>query len=286
MRPGHLSFEFFPPKTEEGKKSLLAAQRVLAAFSPDFFSITCGAGGSSRSRTQETVQFLAQQGAKISPHVTGMGAGPKDIEALILNYLDAGIRKMVLLRGDPPLEDAPSRRPSCAFAFASDLVRFSRALIPEEVEIFVAAYPEVHPEAISSKEDLLHLKEKLEAGANAAITQYFFNPDAYVYFREACLHAGISAPIIPGVMPITDFAGLRRFSARCGAEIPRWLAMRLQDLQETPEAMEDFGADVVARLCEKLLASGAPGLHFYTLNRAAATERILLRLGIAPGGAA
>lgn len=269
-----ISFEFFPPKNPEGFKTLLESASLLAALHPDFFSITFGAGGSTREGTLESVRMLQVLGIPIAPHLTCLGLPPDEMIAIIKMYQSLGINRLVVLRGDLP-EGIEKRT---GLSYANELVALIREVTFDHFHIEVAAYPEMHPEAINANEDILHLKKKIAAGANSAITQYFFNPDAYFYFLDACLKAGITKPIVPGIMPITNFARLARFSAMCGAEIPRWIAKRLEAYGEDQASIQSFGLDVVSHLCDVLLQGGAPGLHFYTLNHSEASIKILEQL--------
>ena len=273
------SFEFFPPKTEVGVEKLKVVQQELAARKPSFFSVTYGAGGSTRDRTYDTVMDV-QQGTGIctAPHLSCVGDTKKQLAELLQQYKDNGINRIVALRGDLPSGMGASLG---ELKYASDLVRFIRDQTGDHFHIEVAAYPEMHPQAQGMKADLNAFKTKVEAGASSAITQYFFNIDAYKFFIDSCEKMGLDLPIVPGIMPITHYQNLVRFSASCGAEIPRWLQHSLADWGDDTEGLRQFGVEVVARLCERLLAGGAPGLHFYTLNQAEATADILRRIGFA-----
>ncbi|MGZ8256426.1 MAG: methylenetetrahydrofolate reductase [NAD(P)H] [Gallionella sp.] len=274
MTSAKISFEFFPPQTPEGMAKLASTHRQLAQLNPEFFSVTFGAGGSTQARTLEAVTHIQTQGSQVAPHLSCVGATRANIRSLLQAYQAQGVRRIVALRGD-----LPSGMGSIGeFQYANELVQFIRAETGEHFHIEVAAYPEVHPQAKSAQEDLLNFKRKIDAGANAAITQYFYNADSYFYFVEACQKLGITAPIVPGIMPIMKFSQLARFSEMCGAEIPRWMRKTLEGYGDDSEAVQAFGLDVVTRLCEKLLAGGAPGLHFYTLNQAAPSMAILQRL--------
>jgi methylenetetrahydrofolate reductase (NADH) len=270
-----ISFEFFPPQTPEGVAKLTTARQQLAMLRPEFFSVTFGAGGSTQERTLETIRQIHGEGHQAAPHLSCVGSTRASIRALLHTYKDMGIRRIVALRGD-----LPSGMGSIGeFHYANDLVSFIRAETGEHFHIEVAAYPEFHPQARSPRDDMLNFKRKVNAGANSAITQYFYNPDAYFRFAEECRRLGVTAPIVPGIMPIVKFSQLARFSDACGAEIPRWIRKPLESFGDDSAAVKEFGLDVVTSLCEKLLAGGAPGLHFYTLNQSAASVEILHRLG-------
>ncbi len=260
------SFEFFPPKTGKGEENLHKAHARLQEVEPDFYSMTYGAGGSTRDRTKQSVFNLMELGgAPVAPHISCVGDAPAAIEQLLSEYRDRGVRRLVALRGDLPSGVGLSRGD---MRYASDLVAFIRERFGDHFEIEVAAYPEMHPEAPNLEKDLDNFQCKVEAGADSALTQYFFNPDGYFRFVERCAARGIRVPIVPGIMPITNFARLARFSDACGAEIPRWIRMQLQAYGDDLESIRAFGEEVVTRLCERLLDGGAPGIHFYTLNQA------------------
>ncbi len=265
-----LSFEFFPPKSERGFGRLLETAERLAEREPEYFSVTYGAGGSSRERTRETVIGLARAGHTVAAHLSFGDDDEDQIAALVDAYLEAGVNRIVALRGDQPSGFGKRH-----YRYASDLVGFLRDRWGDALHIEVAAYPEVHPDARSPEEDLDHFGAKVARGADGAITQYFYNSDAYEDFLATCRARGITIPIVPGIMPITNYDGLKRFSDNCGAEIPRWIRLRLEALRDDGEALERFGTDVVVHLCRRLLQIGAPGLHFYTLNQAAPSLRIL-----------
>lgn len=270
-----ISFEFFPPQTPEGTEKLTAARQRLAAVGPEFFSVTFGAGGSTQDRTLDTIKQIHAEGHIAAPHLSCVGSTRENIRALLFAYKDMGIKRIVALRGD-----LPSGMGSIGeFQYANELVSFIRAETGDHFHIEVAAYPEFHPQAKSAHEDMLNFKRKMNAGANSAITQYFFNADAYFRFVEECRKLGVTAPIVPGIMPIVRYSQLARFSDNCGAEIPRWLRKTMEGYGDDNEAVQAFGLDVVTQLCEKLIAGGAPGLHFYTLNQANASLEILKRLG-------
>lgn len=275
-RAFRLSFEFFPPKTDKGQTALLETAASLSSNHPVFFSVTYGAGGSTRDRTFEAVAGLSTAGHEVAPHLS-MGSDDKDsVRALVDRYLGLGIRRMVALRGDIPSGFGSPRHVS----YAISLVTLLRAHVGEAFEIEVAAYPEVHPDAPSPDQDLEHFRRKVAAGANGAITQYFYNPDAYFDFVT---RANVPIPIVPGIMPITSYANLVRFSDGCGAEIPRWIRSRLAAYQNDDESLKAFGIDVVTSLCQRLIDGGAPGLHFYTLNQAAPTQAVLDRIALPSG---
>lgn len=274
-----ISFEFFPPKTAEGIAKLRETRKQLAQLQPQFFSVTFGAGGSTRDRTLETVLEIHKEGFDAAPHISCISSSKEEIRRLLDDYKNAGIRHLVALRGDVPSGEVSAGD----FRYANELVEFIRQETGDWFQIEVAAYPEFHPESASASADLLHLKRKVDAGANAVITQYFYNADAYFNFIDQCDALGIDVPIVPGVMPIYNFTQLARFSNVCGADIPRWLRLRLQDYGEDMASLRSFGADVVTDLCEQLLTGGAPGLHFYTLNQAGVISTIAQRLGIDPG---
>ena len=274
MLPRLVSFEFFPPKTPEGFDKLRAVRERLAQFNPRFFSVTYGAGGSTRETSLATVLDIRAAGMAVAPHLSCIGATRDSIASLLAEYRQHNIRHIIALRGDLPSGMAGSGE----FRYASDLVEFIRQQTEDWFTIEVAAYPETHPQARDAKEDLQHFKTKVEAGADTAITQYFFNADAYFAFVDECLHHGIHVPVIPGIMPITNYAQLARFSDACGAEIPRWIRKRLESYHDDIASIRAFGLDVVTALCEHLLQRGAPGLHFYTMNQAEPTEAIWHRL--------
>ena len=268
------SLELFPPQTPEGADKLRAARARMALLKPKFFSVTFGAGGSTRDRTLETVLEIQCEGHRAAPHLSCIGSTRDSIRGILEQYRAHGIRHLVALRGDLPSGMA---RPG-AFRYANELVEFIRAESGDWFHIEVAAYPEYHPQARNPQDDLLSFKRKLDAGANSAITQYFYNFDAYAQFIDDCRAIGIEVPIVPGIMPIAGYSSLARFSDNCGAEIPRWIRKKLESYGDDSASIRAFGLDVVTRLCEKLLASGAPGLHFYTLNQDALTTALWQRL--------
>jgi methylenetetrahydrofolate reductase (NADPH) len=270
-----ISLEFFPPKTDEQRDVLEKALPKLKSLSPEYVSVTFGAGGSTLSYTPDTIAHLRRDhGLDAAPHLSCMGGTRDEIRSLLDDYKAMGCRRIVALRGDLPSGMASYGD----FRYASDLVEFIRTERDGDFHIEVACYPEVHPQSDDAQMDLAHFKRKVDAGANGAITQYFYNADAYFRFVEDARRTGIEVPIVPGIMPISQYSQLRRFSEMCGAEIPRWMAKRMQGYGDDVEAIRDFGADVVAALCRRLIDGGAPGLHFYTLNRARATLSIVERL--------
>ena len=271
-----LSFEFFPPKTPEGMASLCAAWRQLAQLEPSFLSCTYGAGGSARSRTLETVFAIQSAGYRAAPHISCIGASRANISEMLELYRDKGIDHLVALRGDPVAGAAGAGE----MRYANELVAFIRETTGDHFRIQVACYPEFHPQSCSPRDDLMNFKRKAEAGADSAITQYFFNIDSYFRFVDECESLGIGLPIVPGIMPIGNFAQLARFSDSCGAEIPRWLRLKMQSFGDDLVSIRSLGLDVVTELCARLLAAGAPGLHFYTMNEASLTLTICQRLGI------
>lgn len=269
------SFEFYPPKTEEGAASLQVVHSKLAKLNPDFFSVTFGAGGSTRDKTFDTVVDIQAKGIAAAPHLSCVASTKANIRAILSDYQANGISKIVALRGDLP----SGMMSAGEFRYANELVEFIRQETGDHFQIHVAAYPEVHPQAASAAEDFKNFKRKVDAGASASITQYFYNAEAYFYFVDRCEKNGINIPIVPGIMPITQYAQLYRFSEMCGADIPRWLRKRLEGFGDDRDAIQAFGRDVVAKLCQQLLDNGAPGLHFYTMNQATPTLAILECLG-------
>lgn len=273
-----ISLEFFPPKTDEQRATLEAALPKLKALKPEYVSCTFGAGGSTLSYTPDTIRHLRDQHAlDAAPHLSCMGGTRAEIGHLLDQYKAMGCKRIVALRGDLPSGMATHGD----FRYASELVDFIRKEHDGSFQIEVACYPEVHPQSDDAHADLRHFKAKVDAGADGAITQYFYNPDGYFRFVDAARKAGIGIPIVPGIMPIGNFSQLKRFSDMCGAEIPRWLGKRLVAYGDDVDSIRAFAADVVGDLCQKLVAGGAPGLHFYTLNRAKATLAICERLGVA-----
>jgi len=270
-----ISFEFFPPKTPEGREKLLAVRDRLAALEPEYFSVTYGAGGSTRDNTREIVEQIHRDGYDVAPHLSVGADSEEAVLALLQSYKDAGVRRVVALRGD-----VPSGMGAHKLVNANELVAIIRGRFGDHFTISVAAYPEIHPDAQSYDKDVYWLGEKFRAGADNAITQYFYNADAYFYFMDECARQGVDRPVIPGIMPITNFQNLVRFSDNCGAEIPRWLRWKLSSFGDDGGALRACGEEVVTRLCERLIAGGAPGFHFYTMNQAEPTLSILANLGI------
>jgi methylenetetrahydrofolate reductase (NADPH) len=274
------SFELFPPRTPEGVAKLPAIVEQLAAVKPNYFSVTFGAGGSNQDGTYDTVvKVVEHTGVDAAPHLTCVGSTRANIAALLKRYREAGVKRIVALRGDLP---ATAMSPSAPgeFHYANELVSFIRETQGDAFEIEVAAYPEMHPQGTGPNADFEHFRRKVEAGADAAITQLFYNADCYFDFLERCARAGITVPVIAGVMPITGFHNIVRFCTSCGADLPRWIRLRLEELQDDKPALLDFGLDVVTRLCETLLKGGAPGLHFYTINQAEPTLRLWKNLAL------
>ena len=271
-----LSFEFFPPKTKKGRAALLRTAEQLNKRNPAFFSVTYGAGGSTREGTFNAVQSLRSNGFKTAPHLSWGGEGVDSIVDLINQYKRIGVDRMVALRGDIPSEVSARKD----VHYAEELVRLIRTNFDHSLHLEVAAYPEVHPDASSPEEDINYLKVKVDAGANSCITQYFYNSDSYFYFVDRCRKKQITVPIVPGIMPITNYEGLVRFSSNCGAEVPRWIRLRLEALNDDQAALQEFGVEVVTDLCRALLQGGAPGLHFYTLNNGGPTEAIVRNLSL------
>jgi methylenetetrahydrofolate reductase (NADPH) len=274
--PKTFSFEFYPPKTAEGKARLRATWKQLGQLKPKFFSCTYGAGGSTREGTLETVLEIRAAGYDAAPHISCVASSREDLRTQLERYKSHGIRHVVALRGDLPSGLASLGE----LRYANELVAFIRETTGDWFRIEVACYPEFHPETRSAADEVRHFKRKVDAGANAAITQYFYNTEAYFRFVDECEAAGIVIPIVPGIMPIGNFAQLARFSDACGAEIPRWLRQRLEGFRDDTASIRSYGLDVVTRLCDDLLRAGAPGLHFYTLNQAGLTSTIWQRLGL------
>jgi methylenetetrahydrofolate reductase (NADPH) len=268
------SMEFFPPQTPEGVAKLHAVRKQLAELNPAFLSVTFGAGGSTRERTLETVLEIQAEGLPAAPHLSCVGSTEENIRDLLDRYRAVGIHRLVALRGDLPSGMAAPG----SFRHANELVEFIRKETGDWFHLEVAAYPEVHPQAPSADVDLQNFKRKVDAGANSAITQYFYNADAYEQFVDAARKLGVTVPIVPGIMPISSYSKLSRFSEGCGAEIPRWMRKKFESYGDDHDAVRAFGLDAVTALCERLLAAGAPGLHFYTLNQAGLTTEIWHRL--------
>lgn len=278
MTDQNFSIEFFPPKTAEGTDKLRATRTALALLKPSYFSVTFGAGGSTQQGTLDTVRDIRSAGFDAAPHLSCLGSSRESLRAMLSDYKAQGIRRLVTLRGDLPSGYGAIDFSSGEFRYANELVEFIRTESGDWFHIDVAAYPEMHPQAKSPQEDLACFVRKVKAGANGAITQYFYNPDAYFRFVDAARRQGVDVPIVAGIMPITNYTQLLRFSEMCGAEIPRWIRLKLAGFGEDTQSLRAFGLDVVSSLCEKLLAGGAPGLHFYTLNQAAPTTAIWHRL--------
>jgi len=270
------SFELFPPQTPQGIEKLRLTRQQLAQFNPKFFSVTFGAGGSTRERTFETVLEIQSEKHVVAPHLSCIGSTQQNIRIILEKYYEIGIRRIVALRGDLPSGMAQAGE----FRYASELVAFIRKEFGSSFHIEVAAYPEYHPQARSAQADFENFKRKIETGANSAITQYFYNTEAYFHFIDSCESAGLNIPIVPGIMPINKFSQLVRFSDTCGAEIPRWIRKKLEGYSDDSASIQAFGLDVVTDLCERLLKAGAPGLHFYTLNSAHLTSVIWQRLNL------
>ncbi len=271
-----LSFEFFPPKTPEGMTSLEKTAQELSQTKPHFFSVTFGAGGSTREGTLETVKKIRKLNIPVAPHLACVGLMREEIISIIKNYQSIDIKRLVVLRGDLPSGMGQNGE----LRYANELVSLIREITHDTFHIEVAAYPETHPQALNAFDDIHYLKKKMDAGANSAITQYFFNADSYFYFIDACNKHGITIPIVPGIMPITHFSKLVRFSDMCGAEIPQWLRRRLEAYGDDSTSIQQFGLEVVYKLCDTLVQHGAPGLHFYTLNHSEAALRLINLLGL------
>jgi len=271
-----VSFEFFPPKTPAGQDKLRSTWRALAAFKPRFFSVTFGAGGSTREGTLDTVLAIRAEGHEAAPHLSGVASSREEVAAQLARYRAHDIRHLVALRGDLPSGYAAAGE----FRHANELVAFIRETTGDWFTIDVACYPEYHPQTRNAADEIRNFRKKVDAGANAAITQYFFSADPYFRFVEECRAAGIGVPIVAGIMPILNFSQLARFSDVCGAEIPRWIRFKLESFHDDSASIRAFGLDVVTAMCERLLAGGAPGLHFYTLNQAPLSAEICKRLGV------
>lgn len=270
-----ISFEFFPPNTPVGREKLKTVVADLAAVRPEFFSVTYGAGGATRDKTLATVKGIAAMGHEAAPHLSCVGSTREGIAEILATYRAQGIRRLVALRGDLPSGTAVAGE----FRYASDLIAFIRETQGTDWHIEAAAYPEYHPQQRYAKKDLEHFAAKMKAGANSAITQFFFNPDAYFHFVDEVRALGVAAPIIPGIMPIHNYAKIAQFAARDGIEIPRWVALKMEGFMDDAASVRAFGVEVVARLCERLVAGGAPGIHFYTLNQSALSLDVCRRLG-------
>jgi methylenetetrahydrofolate reductase (NADPH) len=275
MNP-NISIEFFPPQTPEGVEKLRATRAELAKLKPEFFSVTYGAGGSTRERTFAIVREIASEGFDAAPHLSCIGSTRESIREILAEFKAAGIRRIVALRGDLPSGMAEAGE----FRYANELVEFIRAETGNHFSIEVAAYPEWHPQARSPKDDLDAFARKVKAGANSAITQYFYNADAYFHFVDEARALGVDIPIVPGIMPIVGFTKLARFSDACGADLPRWMRKKFESFGDDSESIRAFGLDVVTELCERLLKGGAPGLHFYSMNQSVLTTEICKRLSL------
>ena len=271
-----ISFEFFPPKTADGIANLRETRVRLAQFKPEFFSVTFGAGGSTTDRTKESVFEIQAEGHQAAPHISCISSSKQEIRELLTAYKAHNIKRLVALRGDVPSGEVSVGD----FKYANELVTFIRQETGDWFHLEVAAYPEFHPESLSAAKDMANFKRKIDAGANSAITQYFYNADAYFRFVESCQQAGITVPIVPGVMPIYNFTQLARFSGVCGAESPRWLRLRLEAYADDMPSLRALGVDVVSDLCERLLAWGVPSLHFYTLNQSGIISNIINNIGL------
>ena len=272
--PLPISFEFFPPNTPVGDDKLKFVVQELGVLKPEFFSVTYGAGGSTRDKTLKTVQAIAAAGFEAAPHLSCVGATRESIARTLAAYRAQAIQRIVALRGDLPSGTAVGGE----FRYAADLVRFIRETQGQDWQLEVAAYPEYHPGQRYAARDLQHYVEKVEAGASSAITQFFFNPDAYFHFVEQTRKLGATVPVVPGIMPIHNYARIAQFAARDGIEIPRWVALKMEGYMDDTASIRAFGLDVVSALCERLIAGGAPGLHFYTLNQAALSLEVCRRL--------
>lgn len=274
MAEHNFSIEFFPPKTPEGTEKLRATRAKLSELHPKYYSVTFGAGGSTQQGTIDTVRDILASGEEAAPHLSCVGGTRESIRKVLADFKDAGVQRIVALRGDLPSGYGGAGE----FRYANELVEFIRAETGDHFHIEVAGYPEMHPQARSPQDDLLALARKVQAGADSVITQYFYNADAYFQFIEQTQKVGINVPIVAGIMPITNYTQLLRFSEMCGAEIPRWVRLKLASFGDDSASIKAFGLDVVTALCERLLEGGAPGLHFYSLNQAAATTAIWQRL--------
>ena len=272
------SIEFFPPKNISGEDKLDGVFDKLSRLNPHFYSITYGANGSTKRGTQELTFRYQKKRGNIAPHMSFGDTSEENIVDLLQEYRKSGVGRIVALRGDRPEGSVKKLR------YASELVEFIRKQTADHFHIDVACYPEIHPESDSIKTEVKYFKNKVDAGANSAITQYFYNPDAYFRYRDYCAQFGINIPIVPGVMPITNYDNLSRFSANCGAEIPRWLRFRQEELRDDKQGLQEYGIEVVTELCEKLLAGGAPGLHFYSMNLSASITKIWDNLSLSGKG--
>ncbi|MBI0159683.1 MULTISPECIES: methylenetetrahydrofolate reductase [NAD(P)H] [unclassified Snodgrassella] len=271
-----LSFEFFPPRTEEGRRKLATTRKQLSQYQPEYFSCTYGAGGTTRAGTLQTITDIMNDGVAAAPHLACIGASREEMMSLLQTYKDMGIRHIVALRGDVPSGVGFGHQ---GLRYANELVALIRQEFGDWFHIEIAAYPEFHPQSRSAEDDINHFVRKCQAGADSAITQYFFNADSYFWFVDEVQGRGIDIPIIPGIMPIASFSKLARFSETCGAEIPRWLRLKLQSYADDTASIKALGLDVVTEMCDHLLQQGAPSLHFYTLNQAGLVSTICQRLG-------
>ncbi|ALU91357.1 methylenetetrahydrofolate reductase [NAD(P)H] [Herbaspirillum rubrisubalbicans] len=278
MSTPNFSIEFFPPKTAEGAEKLRATRAKLAALQPKYFSVTFGAGGSTQQGTRDTVLEIVGEGHEAAPHLSCIGSSRASLRAILEDYRANGIKRLVALRGDLPSGYGAMDQASSEFRYANELVEFVRAETGDWFHIEVAAYPEMHPQARSPQDDVQNFARKVKAGANSAITQYFYNADAYFRFVDEAARLGANVPVIAGIMPITNYSQLVRFSDMCGTEIPRWIRLKLASYADDTESIRAFGLEVVTQLCERLLAGGAPGLHFYSLNQAGPTQAIWQQL--------
>lgn len=274
--PKQYSCEFFPPKSDKGADKLHTTLEALAKLEPAYFSVTFGAGGSTQEGTFDTVKEIQEKGYEAAPHLSCIGGTRDSIRSLLDKYQGIGVKRIVALRGDLP----SGMRDRGDFRYANELVEFIRAETGDQFKLEVAAYPEIHPQAPNARKDVRNFVRKVKAGANAAITQYFYNADAYFYFVDECEKQDVDIPIIPGIMPIINYNQLTRFSDMCGAEIPRWIRKRLESFGDDKASILSFGEEVVTELCRKLLDGGAPGLHFYTMNQAEPTEKLWRNLGL------
>lgn len=277
MSDFRISFEFFPPKSDEALEKLLERQKKLAEKEPEFFSVTFGAGGSTKDRTWETVMKVRDTGIDTAPHLSCIGQRPEDVAELVHQYREAGIQRIVALRGDIP---SGMGHVKGGMSYADELVKLIREETGDHFTLEVAAYPEMHPQARSFSDDIDHLQRKFDAGADHGITQYFYNPDAWSFYLEELDKRGVTKPVYPGVMPIINYDNVKRFSAKCGAEIPRWIHYRMEELEGDEQGRKEFGEEVVTKLCQQLIERGAKGLHFYTMNQAGPNLRILDNLGL------
>jgi len=278
--PVPVSFEFFPPNTPVGSEKLKTVVQELGATRPEFFSVTYGAGGSTRDKTLSTVSDIAALGHEAAPHLSCIGSTREGIAQILDTYRAQKIRRLVALRGDLPSGTATAGE----FRYASELIAFIRETQGRDWFIEVAAYPEYHPQQRYARRDLQHFADKVKAGADSAITQFFFNPDAYFHFVDEVRKLGVTVPIVPGIMPFHNYARIAQFAARDGIEIPRWVALKMEGFMDDAASIRAFGIEVIARLCERLIAGGAPGLHFYTLNQSALTLDVCRRLAGPPAG--